>query len=142
MSCKKCTVCEDIMVCPITRATMKDPVIARDTYTYERDAIETWLRLKGTSPLIPSMIMHISELISNRSIKILIEASRNENEKEVEELKPKTICKRKQKRKRKRYVPRPQDFLPIRQSFGTVRRMQNFEDSDDEVIILEVPRSK
>ena len=38
-------------MCPITQGIMVDPVIASDGHAYERDAIEEWLRRKGTSPV-------------------------------------------------------------------------------------------
>jgi hypothetical protein len=38
------------MLCPITCAIMKDPVICSDGNTYERKAIETWLRTNNKSP--------------------------------------------------------------------------------------------
>jgi len=38
------------MLCPITCAIMKDPVICSDGNTYERKAIETWLRNNNKSP--------------------------------------------------------------------------------------------
>jgi len=36
--------------CPITRQIMVDPVSTSDGQTYEREAIEEWLRTKNTSP--------------------------------------------------------------------------------------------
>jgi hypothetical protein len=43
----------EVFVCPITMEVMRDPVIAADGHTYEREAIENWLR-RGhrTSPQI------------------------------------------------------------------------------------------
>jgi len=38
------------MLCPITCAIMKEPVICSDGNTYERKAIETWLRNNNKSP--------------------------------------------------------------------------------------------
>ena len=44
--------------CPITCEVMDDPAICADGHTYERAAIERWLRQRGTSPktnaLLPS----------------------------------------------------------------------------------------
>ena len=39
------------LVCPITQEIMFDPVVASDGHTYERNAIQTWLSTKKTSPL-------------------------------------------------------------------------------------------
>jgi hypothetical protein len=38
-------------LCPISYELMEDPVILEDGHTYERKAIEAWLRRKQTSPL-------------------------------------------------------------------------------------------
>jgi hypothetical protein len=37
-------------VCPITHALMEAPAVARDGFTYERAAIEDWLRRRAASP--------------------------------------------------------------------------------------------
>eukprot|EP00567_Pseudictyota_dubia_P001210 CAMPEP_0197464280 /NCGR_PEP_ID=MMETSP1175-20131217/63938_1 /TAXON_ID=1003142 /ORGANISM="Triceratium dubium, Strain CCMP147" /LENGTH=728 /DNA_ID=CAMNT_0043000251 /DNA_START=99 /DNA_END=2282 /DNA_ORIENTATION=+ len=37
-------------ICPITLEPIEDPVLAIDGHTYERSAIEAWIRLNGTSP--------------------------------------------------------------------------------------------
>ena len=39
-------------LCPITRELMTDPVIDRDGNSYERSAIENWVRQHGTSPIV------------------------------------------------------------------------------------------
>jgi len=36
--------------CPITGVIMKDPVIFPDGYTYEKTAIEEWIKRHGNSP--------------------------------------------------------------------------------------------
>ncbi len=48
--------CEDFerttegLICPITRSTFVDPVVAEDGFTYEREAIERWLQTSSRSP--------------------------------------------------------------------------------------------
>jgi hypothetical protein len=37
--------------CPITLNLMIDPVVAHDGITYEREALESWLKKENTSPL-------------------------------------------------------------------------------------------
>lgn len=37
-------------VCPITQEPMVDPVVIADGHTYERGAIEEWMRRNATSP--------------------------------------------------------------------------------------------
>ncbi|CAF1343186.1 unnamed protein product, partial [Didymodactylos carnosus] len=51
----------DILRCPITLDLFRDPVLAQDGHTYERTAIEQWIRRNGTSPLTrqPLAIEHI-----------------------------------------------------------------------------------
>ena len=39
------------LVCPITLRVFRDPVIAADGHTYERQAIVRWITAHGTSPL-------------------------------------------------------------------------------------------
>lgn len=38
--------------CPITMQLMTDPVIDPDGNSYERSAIESWLRQHNTSPIV------------------------------------------------------------------------------------------
>ncbi|EGW01587.1 WD repeat, SAM and U-box domain-containing protein 1 [Cricetulus griseus] len=62
----------DEFICPITRELMKDPVIASDGYSYEREAMENWIhKKKRTSPMtnlvLPSLI-----LTPNRTLKMAI----------------------------------------------------------------------
>ena len=40
-----------VKICPITQEPIKDPVCAPDFYTYERSALEQWLRTNPTSPM-------------------------------------------------------------------------------------------
>lgn len=56
------------LTCPITHEFMVDPVLAEDRNTYERCAIEEWIRSKGTSPLNPEQRLHLSKLFINRSV--------------------------------------------------------------------------
>ncbi|CAF4591867.1 unnamed protein product [Didymodactylos carnosus] len=41
----------DSLTCPITFDLFRDPVVAEDGHTYEREAIINWIREKGTSPI-------------------------------------------------------------------------------------------
>ncbi len=60
-------ICLDAHLCCITFETMTDPVIDNDGNTYERSAIQEWLKNNGTSP-ITRRIMNPSELRSNRAV--------------------------------------------------------------------------
>lgn len=53
--------------CPITLDLMKDPVIDREGNTFERKAIEDWIRLHGTSPITRQPAM-LDDLRPNRSL--------------------------------------------------------------------------
>ena len=63
----------DAFLCPITREVMEDPVICSDGHTYERVAIEQWLRTNSRSPMtnqhLPSRL-----LIPNHALRQAIES--------------------------------------------------------------------
>ena len=52
-------------LCPITHEVMMDPVIDPDGYTYERAAIEAWIRSHGTSPFTRAPLS-LGRLVPNR----------------------------------------------------------------------------
>jgi len=54
--------------CPITTVVMRDPVVAADGHTYEREAIATWLAKHHTSPLTREVISFTAALIPNRNL--------------------------------------------------------------------------
>lgn len=58
--------------CPITLEVMDDPVIDREGNTYERIAIEEWIRAHGASPITRSRLS-VSELTPNRIVKDIID---------------------------------------------------------------------
>ena len=60
-------------LCPLTNLIMKDPVIAFDSNTYERQAIEKHLKEKGTSPITGSQA-YIMNVYPNQELKEEIEA--------------------------------------------------------------------
>jgi len=59
------------MICPITQALMTDPVILSDGHSYERTAIEQWLRTSNKSPMtgaeLPTRV-----LITNHTLRSII----------------------------------------------------------------------
>ena len=59
--------------CSITGETFRDPVVAEDGYTYEREAIVQWLSKGGTSPMT-RMPMSVDRLIPNLLVKELLAA--------------------------------------------------------------------
>ncbi|CAF4124222.1 unnamed protein product, partial [Adineta steineri] len=59
---------EDALICPITLELFHDPVMAQDGHTYERKAIEEWIRKYGTSPLTNQQLS-LEHLVSKHTIK-------------------------------------------------------------------------
>jgi len=59
--------------CPITHGLMVDPVIAEDGHTYERTAIEKWLKRNTNSPLNPSKSIKSNSLVTIRTIQKFIQ---------------------------------------------------------------------
>jgi len=62
----------DTFLCPITRDLMTDPVICSDGHTYERYAIEEWLRSSSRSPKTNQRLAS-RELIPNHAMRNTIE---------------------------------------------------------------------
>ncbi|NXY69457.1 WSDU1 protein, partial [Glareola pratincola] len=62
----------DEFLCPITRELMKDPVIAADGYSYEKDAIENWLSNKRRSSPMTNLPLPSLVLTPNRTLKMAI----------------------------------------------------------------------
>ena len=48
----------DELCCLVLQETMIEPVIAADGYTYEKVALEAWLKLKSTSPITQDSLLH------------------------------------------------------------------------------------
>jgi hypothetical protein len=61
--------------CPITHELMVDPVIDPDGNSYERHAIEDWLRQNNTSP-ITRVPLNATDLRPNRALKTAIDEYR------------------------------------------------------------------
>jgi hypothetical protein len=55
------------LLCCLTHVLMADPVVAADGYTYDRRAIETWLRVHKTSPVTKAVMPCL--LIPNMQVK-------------------------------------------------------------------------
>ncbi|XP_069926927.1 WD repeat, SAM and U-box domain-containing protein 1 isoform X2 [Oryctolagus cuniculus] len=62
----------DEFICPITRELMKEPVIASDGYSYEKEAMENWIsKKKRTSPMT-NLVLSSVVLTPNRTLKMAI----------------------------------------------------------------------
>ena len=66
------------ITCPITHVPMSDPVQGNDGHTYERSAIERYLREKNESP-ISRGFMTINDLKPNLAIKYLCDKYHNDS---------------------------------------------------------------
>ncbi|NXS08944.1 WSDU1 protein, partial [Neodrepanis coruscans] len=62
----------DEFLCPITRELMKDPVIAADGYSYEREAMEHWISNKRRSSPMTNLPLPSLMLTPNRTLKMTI----------------------------------------------------------------------
>merc|ERR1712183_490655 len=67
----------DKYYCPITSDLMKYPVIDIEGNTYERIAIETWLKNNNTSPITRSELPSIDKLYQNIAIQKLLQEEKN-----------------------------------------------------------------
>ncbi|KAL6225069.1 hypothetical protein ACLB2K_003921 [Fragaria x ananassa] len=69
-------VCNDVpsvFLCPIYKEVMKDPHVAADGFSYEREAIEEWLRMgRDTSPMTNLQLKH-TILVPNRTLRYFIQ---------------------------------------------------------------------
>ena len=54
--------------CPLTKRVMKDPVVDNDGHSYEREAIERWLRAQSSSP-VTNEYLSLDMLRPNKELK-------------------------------------------------------------------------
>lgn len=66
----------DEFICPITYELMREPVVASDGHTYEKHAIEKWLKTNHTSPRSGEPMDSV--IIPNINLKKLIQDIINE----------------------------------------------------------------
>ena len=67
--------CPEAFLCPITQDCLIDPVFATDGHTYERSAIDRWLRSHNTSPTTNEPL-ESAALLPNHAMKSQIAAWR------------------------------------------------------------------
>ena len=53
---------------------MRDPVLAVDGHTYEREAIESWLQKHGTSPMT-NQVLDTKDLRQNLILKQMVQSA-------------------------------------------------------------------
>jgi hypothetical protein len=62
---------KSLLKCPITKEYMLDPVMCSDGVTYEREAIERWLKENSGSPITREKL-DVSRIVSNKFARDLI----------------------------------------------------------------------
>ncbi|XP_048094299.1 WD repeat, SAM and U-box domain-containing protein 1-like isoform X1 [Alosa alosa] len=62
----------DEFLCPITQEVLKDPVIAADGFSYEREAIERWIGTKNRTSPMTNLPLPTTMLTPNRMLKMAI----------------------------------------------------------------------
>lgn len=66
----------DSYLCPINHVLMEFPVLAEDGNTYEKSAIEQWIRTKPISPMDNRTPLSLDRLVPNRALKDAIDIIR------------------------------------------------------------------
>jgi len=70
---------QDACTCPISHQLMRDPVVAADGHSYDRDAIERWIKVRTdageqpTSPCTGAALAH-TDLLPNHALRNAIQA--------------------------------------------------------------------
>ncbi|KAF6732651.1 WD repeat, SAM and U-box domain-containing protein 1 [Oryzias melastigma] len=67
-----CSGIPDEFTCPITRELMREPVIAADGYSYEREAIESWINTKNRTSPMTNLPLLTTLLTPNHTLKMAI----------------------------------------------------------------------
>ncbi|CAJ1049511.1 WD repeat%2C SAM and U-box domain-containing protein 1 isoform X2 [Xyrichtys novacula] len=67
-----CSGIPDEFLCPITRELMREPVIAADGFSYEREAIESWINTKNRSSPMTNLPLLTTLLTPNHTLKMAI----------------------------------------------------------------------
>ncbi|NXP54950.1 WSDU1 protein, partial [Heliornis fulica] len=62
----------DEFLCPITRELLREPVIAADGYSYEKEAMENWISTKRRSSPMTNLPLPSLVLTPNRTLKMAI----------------------------------------------------------------------
>ncbi|KAH9492407.1 WD repeat, SAM and U-box domain-containing protein 1 [Bulinus truncatus] len=65
-------------LCPITHEIMKEPVIASDGYTYDKQAILNWIENEQRSPMT-NMLLTSTDVVLNRTVKMMIQKFLDKN---------------------------------------------------------------
>eukprot|EP00887_Chlorella_sp_A99_P005212 scaffold1.g5212.t1 len=71
----------ELCTCPLTRVMLEDPVVAADGHTYERAAIEAWMRGHGHSPVTGKPLPSF-DLKPNLTVKALTRLLRQQQQRQ------------------------------------------------------------
>ncbi|CAF3376774.1 unnamed protein product [Rotaria sp. Silwood1] len=63
----------DLLLCPLSFTLFRNPVVAQDGHTYERAAIQDWIRRTGKSP-ITQQPLSIEHLYPNHLVKKIVDS--------------------------------------------------------------------
>ena len=61
---------EQHVLCPITQAVMREPVVASDGHTYERSALMRWMETNDTSPMTNEKITNL--IVPNYNLRAIM----------------------------------------------------------------------
>uniref|UniRef100_A0A3Q2YEW2 WD repeat, SAM and U-box domain-containing protein 1 n=1 Tax=Hippocampus comes TaxID=109280 RepID=A0A3Q2YEW2_HIPCM len=67
-----CSGVPDEFLCPITRELMREPVLAADGYSYEREAITMWINTRNRSSPMTNLPLLTTLLTPNHTLKMAI----------------------------------------------------------------------
>lgn len=119
------------LICPISGEIFKDPVIASDGFTYEREMIEKWLEWNDTSPLTNMQLINF-ELFPNLTVKKLVsdflELEKTENKHVILELENIDVNNKSHRNNmfKDNFID---DFVNKKNIFETRNNIQNFENN-------------
>ncbi|CAF3708440.1 unnamed protein product [Rotaria sp. Silwood1] len=74
------------ITCCITKTILRDPVVAADGFTYEREAILNWFKGSNRSPMT-NQVLENTELKPNYAVKSILQSfyDSKKNEKKLDE---------------------------------------------------------
>lgn len=123
----------EVPKCPITLEPLEDPVIASDGVTYERVAIEAWIRENGTSPQTREAL-RIEDLVPNRALRDMVAELRHDNSVNLEDKSKVNLSPHQ--------LTSPQDIYEhLSTAVSTTARMSTATNSDQVVLHVDVPDS-
>ena len=90
--------------CPISMSLMKEPVLARDGHSYDREPLTQWLSKKQSSP-VTGLPLHDLTLVPNLSLRSMISEFVQEHARLVADATPCSVSKRRSATEKKQPPP-------------------------------------